>query len=244
MPTNRCRGSTGDAFGWRHLLFANWPIDADRLDSYPPDVPSVQTYDGVGWLTTVPFVNVDTRSRGLPEQAGFDVPELNLRTYVTHEGEPGIYFCSLDARSVATVFEAGLSIRKPAEYAVSAPLRLHQNLDDVEFVEDFTRRAERTIGGMDVPGETYREVVEEPFEENRVIENEPFVGGKPVALDAIDPTVLVVVGAEDEFVPPGAYEPFLDRVPSDDTAAIEFPTAHVGLSVAPPGPRGGMAGGV
>lgn len=52
------------AFGLRHLLFANWPIDADRFDSRLPDVLSVQTYDGAGWLTVVPFVNVDTRPRG------------------------------------------------------------------------------------------------------------------------------------------------------------------------------------
>ncbi|WP_336343012.1 YqjF family protein [Halalkalicoccus ordinarius] len=105
------------AFGWGHLLFANWPIDADRLDSHLPDALSVQTYDGVGWLTVVPFVNVDTRPRGLPAWTAFDVPELNLRTYVTHEGEPGVYFFSLDARSVATVLSARLFHRLPYYYA-------------------------------------------------------------------------------------------------------------------------------
>lgn len=54
------------------------------------------------------------------------------------------------------------------------------------------------------------------------------MGDERVDLDALDPPVLLVVGAEDEFVPPGVYEPFLDRVPSDDTATIEFPTTPSG----------------
>jgi polyhydroxyalkanoate synthase subunit PhaC len=138
----------------------------------------------------------------------------------------------------APVLDAGLSIRKPVEYAVGAPLRLYQNLDDEEFVEELARKAGWAIGGMDVPGETYRGIVERLFErnelmENELMENELFVGGEHADLDAVDLPVLVVAGAEDRFVPPTSYEPFLERVPSDDVATIEFPTTHVGPSVAP-----------
>lgn len=105
------------AFGWRRLLFANWPVDADRLDSHLPDAFSVQTYDDAGWLSIVPFVNVDTRPRGIPDWLGIDLPELNLRTYVTHAGEPGVYFFSLDAHGVASVLGARLLHRLPYYYA-------------------------------------------------------------------------------------------------------------------------------
>ena len=37
----------------------------------------------------------------------------------------------------------------------------------------------------------------------------------------------------DKMVPAAAYEPFLERIPSDDAGTIEFPTGHVGLSVEP-----------
>jgi polyhydroxyalkanoate synthase subunit PhaC len=86
---------------------------------------------------------------------------------------------------------------------------------------------------MDVPGETHRGIVERLFERNELIENGFRVNGKRADLDAIDVPVLVVAGAEDRFVPPTSYDPFLERVPSDDTATVEFPTTHVGLSVAP-----------
>ncbi|ADJ13762.1 YqjF family protein [Halalkalicoccus jeotgali] len=105
------------AFGWRHLLFANWPVDADRLDAHLPEALSVQTHDGDGWLSVVPFVNVDVRPRGFPRRAGIELPELNLRTYVTHGGEPGVYFFSLDAQGVASVLGARLFHRLPYYYA-------------------------------------------------------------------------------------------------------------------------------
>jgi uncharacterized protein YqjF (DUF2071 family) len=105
------------AFEWRHMLFANWPVDADAVDERLPADLAVQTYDGDAWLSVLPFVNGDTRPRGLPSVVGVDVPELNLRTYVTCDGEPGIYFFSLDMESVSGVLGARLTHRLPYYYA-------------------------------------------------------------------------------------------------------------------------------
>jgi len=101
------------AFGWRHLLFANWPVDTDVLDAHLPEPFAVQEFDGTGWLTVVPFTNVDTRPRGLPAAVGLPLPELNLRTYVTMEGEPGVYFFSLDADSLLATIAARLTHHLP-----------------------------------------------------------------------------------------------------------------------------------
>lgn len=101
------------AFGWRDVLFVNWPADADVVDANVPDAFDVQTCDGDAWLSAIPFVNVDVRPRGLPAWAGVDLPELNLRTYVTHDGEPGVYFFSLDADSLASVLGARLTHHLP-----------------------------------------------------------------------------------------------------------------------------------
>jgi|AntDeeMetageno50_2_1112565.scaffolds.fasta_scaffold07291_2 hypothetical protein len=105
------------AFGWRHLLFTNWRIDADTLANRLPDALDVHEYDGTGWISVIPFVNVDTRPRGFPRWAGVNLPELNVRTYVTCEDEPGIYFFSLDAPSVVTVLGARLFHHLPYYYA-------------------------------------------------------------------------------------------------------------------------------
>lgn len=105
------------AFGWRHLLFANWRVDADVVDAHLPERLGVQEHDGSAWLSVVPLVNVRLRPRGLPERAGITLPELNHRTYVTSDGEPGTYFFSLDADGPLSVIGARLLHALPYFYA-------------------------------------------------------------------------------------------------------------------------------
>lgn len=92
--------------GWRHLLFANWPVAPSAVAERLPAALTVDTHDGDAWLSVVPFTNVDLRPRRLPPETGFELPELNLRTYVTCDGEPGVYFFSLDADGVLGVLGA------------------------------------------------------------------------------------------------------------------------------------------
>jgi len=105
------------AMGWRHLLFANYPVEPAVVDAHLPDPIAVDTFDGDAWLSVVPFTNVDVRPKGLPAAVGVDLPELNLRTYVTCDGEPGVYFFSLDAQGVSSVVGARLFHRLPYYYA-------------------------------------------------------------------------------------------------------------------------------
>lgn len=94
--------------GWRQLLFENYPVDPEIVDAHLPESLDVDTHDGSAWLSVVPFTNVAVRPNGLPERAGILLPELNLRTYVTHDGIPGVYFFSLDAEGVTSVLGARL----------------------------------------------------------------------------------------------------------------------------------------
>lgn len=103
--------------GWRHVLFANWAVDPDVVAAHLPEPLSVDTYDGAAWLSVVPFTNVAVRPAGLPARAGFRLPELNLRTYVTHDDGDGIYFFSLDADGVLGVVGARLFHHLPYYYA-------------------------------------------------------------------------------------------------------------------------------
>lgn len=112
------------AFEWRHLLFANWPVDAETIAERVPDALSVEEYDGVGWLSIVSLLNVDVRPRGVPSWAGVSAPQVNLRTYVRRGGDgtsgdaaSGVYFFSLDASSLASVVGARLAHHLPYHYA-------------------------------------------------------------------------------------------------------------------------------
>ena len=103
--------------GWRHVLFANWPVEPHLIEPHLPTQLTLDTYDGRGWLSVVPFTNVDVRPRFLPVGTGIPLPELNLRTYVTYEGTPGVYFFSLDADGILAVIGARLFHHLPYYYA-------------------------------------------------------------------------------------------------------------------------------
>ncbi len=105
------------AMGWRHLLFENWPVDPAVVDDHLPAWLDPDLFDGDAWLSVVPFTNVAVRPRGLPRSLGVRLPEINLRTYVTHDGVPSVYFFSLDAQSVASVLGARTFHHLPYYYA-------------------------------------------------------------------------------------------------------------------------------
>jgi hypothetical protein len=69
-----------------------------------PDQLSPDTFQGQAWIGIVPFTMSGVRLRGtfsLPWLSAF--PELNVRTYVTAGGKPGVWFFSLDAGNSVAV---------------------------------------------------------------------------------------------------------------------------------------------
>ena len=128
------------SFGWRHLLFANWPVASDLLAAHLPEPFAVDEFDGTGWLSVVPLANVRTRPRGLPAWTGVRLPELNLRTYVTMDGEPGVYFLSLDVDSLLATLGARLTHYLPYYYA---DVTLHWVDGRVQFSSDRRQPGDR-----------------------------------------------------------------------------------------------------
>lgn len=89
---------------WHDLLFAHWPITPEVVREKVPPALEVDLFGGEAWLGVVPFHMSGVRWRGWPVVPGFSAfPELNVRTYATHGGKPGVYFFSLDAASRAAV---------------------------------------------------------------------------------------------------------------------------------------------
>lgn len=81
---------------WRRGLFAHWPFDPERLRAHVPAPLALDTYDGTAWVGVLPFRMANVRLRSLPKSVGVSFPELNVRTYVSLDGTPGVYFFSLD----------------------------------------------------------------------------------------------------------------------------------------------------
>src|SRR6267378_5798420 len=92
---------------WHDLLFAHWPVDAALLRPLVPPQLQIDTFGGQAWLAVVPFRMTGVRLRGTPPLPWLSrFPELNVRTYVTYGGKPGVYFFSLDADNAPAVWAA------------------------------------------------------------------------------------------------------------------------------------------
>lgn len=92
---------------WRDLLFAHWPVEADRLQRFVPPPLRVQELDGTSWIGLVPFRMAGVMRRPLPDLPWISAfPELNVRLYVEHAGKPGVWFLSLDATNPLAVWAA------------------------------------------------------------------------------------------------------------------------------------------
>jgi hypothetical protein len=85
---------------WDDLLFAHRRVDADLVRELLPNGLELDTHDGEAWLGVAPFVVTGLRLRGTPALPFVSTfRELNVRTYVTADGKPGVWFLSLDASS-------------------------------------------------------------------------------------------------------------------------------------------------
>ena len=92
---------------WRNLLFAHWPVTPNVLRPLvPPELP-LDVYDGSCWVAVTPFFMTGVRPRLVPPLGPLSrLNELNVRTYVTLENKPGVFFFSLDAENLSAVLGA------------------------------------------------------------------------------------------------------------------------------------------
>jgi uncharacterized protein len=89
---------------WERLMFAHWPVPERSLRALVPAALTLQTFDGQAWLGLSPFTVSVLRPRAAPQIPGLvPFPELNVRTYVTIDDKPGVFFFSLDAGSALAV---------------------------------------------------------------------------------------------------------------------------------------------
>jgi uncharacterized protein YqjF (DUF2071 family) len=82
---------------WEDLLFLHWPIEEALIRPLIPQDLEIDTFEDHAWIGITPFRLTGLRLMSLPPIPGFsEFNEINVRTYVVHEGKPGIWFFSLD----------------------------------------------------------------------------------------------------------------------------------------------------
>ena len=103
---------------WDRLLFAHWEVDAEKMRALVPGSLGLELFGGKCYVAVTPFRVMRLHARGVPPLPGFSsFPELNVRTYVTFDGKPGVYFFSLDAGALSAVLGARSAYALPYFYA-------------------------------------------------------------------------------------------------------------------------------
>jgi uncharacterized protein len=130
---------------WHDLLFAHWPLPPETLRPLIPPQLTLDTYAGQSWISVVPFRMSAVVPRSLPPVPWFSTfPELNVRTYVTLGGKPGVWFFSLDAANPLAVaiarrwfhlpyFRARMRLRDDGEWITYESRRSHPGVRSGEF---------------------------------------------------------------------------------------------------------------
>ena len=115
---------------WGQLLFMHWRVDAGLIRPLIPQPLNLDLYGGSAWIGIVPFTmwNIRALPPFAPKVPGLSsMHEINVRTYVYYDGEPGVWFFSLDVNSELAAIAARTVFYLPYHYA---DIELLDDIDD------------------------------------------------------------------------------------------------------------------
>ena len=104
-------------------------------------------------------------------------------------------------------------------------------MDNKDFVENFVRMERWIFDSPDVPGETFRQLIEDCYKKNLLIQSKMYLDGKRVDLKKLTMPLLNFYGKFDHLVPPEACEQLTSAVGSKDVEDVCIETGHIGIYV-------------
>ncbi|OLO37091.1 hypothetical protein BTR23_14255 [Alkalihalophilus pseudofirmus] len=87
---------------WKNLLFLHWPVHHEHLEQHIPKQLQIDSYRGIAWISIVLLMMDSISLKAVPFSIFPAFPEINVRTYVVYNNEPGVFFLSLDAEHWST----------------------------------------------------------------------------------------------------------------------------------------------
>jgi uncharacterized protein len=99
---------------WNDLLFLHYSLAPEVVRALVPEFLTLDTYNQRAWVSVTPFWISHLRPPGVPSLPWLShFSEINVRTYVSYNGKPGVYFFSLDASNLSAVWGARVFYRLP-----------------------------------------------------------------------------------------------------------------------------------
>tara|TARA_A200000159_G_scaffold163983_1_gene191998 strand:+ start:488 stop:1528 length:1041 start_codon:yes stop_codon:yes gene_type:complete len=96
----------------------HWRVDIEKLRAHVPEGLEIDTFEGNAYIGLVPFMMKHVRPRWFVSTPGIsNFPEFNIRTYVKKDGIAGVFFLTLEAKSLVTCNFAPRTYGLPYRYA-------------------------------------------------------------------------------------------------------------------------------
>ncbi len=121
------------------------------------------------------------------------------------------------------------SVLKPFEQGIEKYMKFFRNIDDKDYVDSFLRVEKWLNDTPPIPGELFKQWIKDIYQDNLLIQNKMYVGGRLVSLKNITIPLFTQVAVGDHLVSPECSMPLHYAVGSEDKTLRIYPTGHVGM---------------
>jgi polyhydroxyalkanoate synthase len=167
-------------------------------------------------LLTAPLDFTDKKSGGFVRwvsDQGFD-PEKLTDAFGNMPGE---------------MIDYGAKALKPVENYIGSYLMLWDNLDNPRIVESWHAMNTWVTDIIPMAGASYRQLIKELYQENRLITGNLLIRGERVDLSNIRANLLNVIALADHISPPCQSESIMEKVSSKDQLLLKINGGHIGM---------------
>lgn len=122
-------------------------------------------------------------------------------------------------------------MRNPHRNFIDKYFKTFTNFADRKFLENFFELERWLHNTPPIPGNIYRQIINDGYKKNSLIENKLKVGEKTVSLREIDIPLFVAVAEKDDLVSPASTLAVNQYISSTDKSQICISGGHVGLCI-------------
>lgn len=127
------------------------------------------------------------------------------------------------------MIDYGAKALKPVENFIGSYLNLWDNIDNPRVVEAWHAMNTWVRDIIPMAGGVYRQLIQEFYKENRLMEGTLVLRGERVDLARLKASVLNVIAEADHITPPCQSEGIMDRIGSQDKTLLRVKGGHIGI---------------
>jgi polyhydroxyalkanoate synthase len=120
---------------------------------------------------------------------------------------------------------------KPLQLGYQKYLDFPDIMEQEDKLLNFMRMEKWIFDSPDQAGETFRQVIKDFYQGNKLIKGEIEIGNQRVDLSKIQIPILNIYAEQDHLVPPTSSLALEKYISSDDYTVHSFPVGHIGIYV-------------